>query len=128
VPFAGVTQTVPSGINNRGQIVGEYIDATGVHGFLANGGVFSPINVPVAGAFDTATSGINASGQIVGFNFDKSGFLHGFVDNGGIDGGKMWTRGDLWDGHGRRCIRAYSASGCFDGWASAKAGMAMQVL
>ena len=22
-----------------------------------------------------------------------------------FDGGKMWTRGDLWDGHGRRCIR-----------------------
>jgi hypothetical protein len=22
-----------------------------------------------------------------------------------FDGGKRWTRGDLWDGHGRRCIR-----------------------
>ena len=32
------------GINDAGQIVGRYQDATGVHGFLDSGGSFTPID------------------------------------------------------------------------------------
>ena len=53
--------TSPSGINNVGQIVGNY-DAGG---FLLSGGVYTTIN-PYAGFGSTVLRGINASGQIVG--------------------------------------------------------------
>jgi hypothetical protein len=40
VPFPGVTDTQPGGINARGQIVGNYHDATGIHGFIVSGSSF----------------------------------------------------------------------------------------
>ena len=53
------------GINDRGQIVGSYLDASvRNHGFLWNEGVFSTIDFP--GAITTVATGINARGQIVG--------------------------------------------------------------
>jgi uncharacterized membrane protein len=53
------------GINNRGQIVGRYIDFDGkARGFLKYGRSFSPIDVP--GATATSTFTINDRGQIVG--------------------------------------------------------------
>jgi len=66
VPFAGVVQTFALGINNGGQIVGDYLDSSGVHGFLDNGGSFSPIDVPFPGAAGTEALGIDSGGQIVG--------------------------------------------------------------
>src|SRR5439155_965009 len=52
-------------INDVGQIVGRYADASGVnHGFLLSGGSFLTLDPP--GSTDTAAFGINASGQIVG--------------------------------------------------------------
>jgi uncharacterized membrane protein len=74
---------LPPEINNTGQIVGRYDDATGGHGFLDNGGIFSPIDVPFAGAVGTNAAGINNSGQIVGDYLDGTG-IHGFLDNGEI--------------------------------------------
>ena len=52
------------GINDAGQIVGPFIDSTGVHGFLDTGGSFTQIDVP--GAISTQAFGINDAGQIVG--------------------------------------------------------------
>ena len=52
VPNAG--PTVANGINNKGQIVGLFRDATGTHGFLLSKGRFSAIDV-VPGASDTET-------------------------------------------------------------------------
>ncbi len=70
--------TAARGINTAGQIVGDFTDSTGTHGFLGTGGSFTAINVP--GAFSTEAMGINAAGQIVGF----SGIgAHGFLDSGG---------------------------------------------
>ena len=46
IDVPGATQTLATGINDAGQIVGQYNDATGTHGFLLNGGVFTTINVP----------------------------------------------------------------------------------
>ena len=52
-------------INNPGQIVGLFGDATGFHGFLREtDGTFNTIDVP--GASVTHALGINAAGQIVG--------------------------------------------------------------
>jgi hypothetical protein len=64
-------------INNNGQIVGEYSDATALHGVRDDGGAFTTIDVP--GTSDTTTSGINDAGQIVGF-YDE----HGFLLSGGV--------------------------------------------
>jgi hypothetical protein len=58
------------------QIVGFYSDSTGQHGFLYDGGVFTPIDVP--GASQTLAIGINPRGQIVGFYSDSTG-QHGFL-------------------------------------------------
>jgi uncharacterized membrane protein len=86
VPFTGVIGTEASGINNRGQIVGSYFDATATHGFLDSGGIFSAIDVPLAGGNTTDAEGINDAGQIVGRYNDVPGppLRHGFLDNGGI--------------------------------------------
>jgi probable HAF family extracellular repeat protein len=73
--------TNASGINAAGQIVGVFLDGTGLHGFLNTGGVFT-IDAP--GAVDTDTSGINDAGQIVGFFSDATGAGHGFLLTGGV--------------------------------------------
>ncbi len=62
VPNSGTTAAF--GINNTGQIVGIFADATGGHGFLKNGGTFTTIDVP--NAVPTSANGINNVGQIVG--------------------------------------------------------------
>jgi probable HAF family extracellular repeat protein len=65
VPGAGFTYAY--GINDSGQIVGEYDG----HGFLDSGGSFTTIDVP--SATFTEAIGINASGQIVGIFGDAHG-------------------------------------------------------
>jgi probable HAF family extracellular repeat protein len=65
IDFPGASLTVASGINNRGQVVGGYLDAEGrPHGFLWDKGRFTTIDVP--GAPNTVAFGINDRGQIVG--------------------------------------------------------------
>jgi hypothetical protein len=76
VPGANFTQ--PKGINNAGQIVGEFSDAAGAHGFLKAGATFTTIDVP--GADFTLASGINNAGQIVGEFLDSG--IHGFLKDG----------------------------------------------
>ena len=51
------------GINDTGQIVGQYFNG-GVRGFRLSGGIFTLIDVP--GARFTVPYGINKAGQIVG--------------------------------------------------------------
>ena len=53
-----------TGINDSGQIVGGYQDATEDHAFLLDQGIYTTINPP--GSQFTIATGINASGQIVG--------------------------------------------------------------
>lgn len=70
VPIAsGVCLTSAFTINNRGQIVGEYLDQCDVgnrqHGFLFDDGKFSSIDFP--GADGTVVNGINNEGDLVGF-------------------------------------------------------------
>src|SRR5262249_11541444 len=71
VPFA--TQgTEAFGINNAGQIVGFYADASGTHGFLLSGGAYFTLDDPLGA--NTQAFGINDAGQIVGRYRDASGF------------------------------------------------------
>jgi probable HAF family extracellular repeat protein len=74
-PAASFTEGV--GINDAGQIVGDFTDSVGIsHGFLYNGG-YIPIDMP--GAFATYAYGINDAGQVVGAFGNSSTGTHGFV-------------------------------------------------
>jgi probable HAF family extracellular repeat protein len=59
----GFAATAPFGINNRGQVVGQYADARGLHAYLLDDGVYRTIDPP-AGPGTTAVD-INDRGQIV---------------------------------------------------------------
>src|SRR6476619_2239848 len=65
------------GINDEGQIVGQYTFGTNTRCFLYSGGVFTAIDDPLA--TDTFAGGINDSGQIVGYYRDGQGGRHGFL-------------------------------------------------
>src|SRR5918997_11872 len=73
IDVPGEVDTVATGINDAGQIVG-YFSFT--HGFLDTGGNFTQIDVP--GEADTVAFGINDAGQIVGSFLDSTG-IHGFL-------------------------------------------------
>src|SRR5947208_1705933 len=65
----GSTFTYVSGMNNAGQIVGSYTDASGaVHNFIrsADGVTYTTIDVPGALPGTTTVDGINNLGQVVG--------------------------------------------------------------
>jgi probable HAF family extracellular repeat protein len=68
--------TQASGINDAGQIVGQYHNSSGYHGFLYSAGTYTPIDDPLA-TISTVASGINAAGQIVGSY--GSNATHGFL-------------------------------------------------
>ena len=77
IDFPGSTYTAAYGINDAGQIVGEF----GLeHGFLKSGSSFTQIDFP--GAAGTAAYGINDAGQIVGEFYDIHGNEHGFLKSG----------------------------------------------
>ena len=69
--------TLAAGINDVGDIVGDYTDsAQEFFGFVDIGGVFTPIQDGVAG--QTFVNGINDAGVIVG-QFTDSASIHGFI-------------------------------------------------
>lgn len=69
--------TVANGMNDRGEIVGVYQDATpGEHSFLCKAGKYQTLVYP--GAKETGAQDINNSGQIIGSFPDPKG-THGFV-------------------------------------------------
>ena len=64
IDVPGSSGTGARGINDTGQIVGVFFDASNTqHGFLLSGGSFTTIDVP--GSSFTAAAGINDTGQIV---------------------------------------------------------------
>ncbi|HTS34399.1 MAG TPA: hypothetical protein VMH04_01940 [Candidatus Solibacter sp.] len=65
IDFPGSTITQAFGLNERGDVVGDYTDSAGnVHGFLLSNGTFSSIDYP--GAILTSARSINDAGEIVG--------------------------------------------------------------
>lgn len=78
--YPGITGTAAQGINNGGEVVGDFPDPKGTHGFiyLENVGVFTPpLDCPTGTI--TALRGINNGGQIVGGCFDPQGNEHPFL-------------------------------------------------
>ena len=71
------------GINNRGQIIGDYGDPNGInnHGFVITTGKFSVFDYP--GTLSTQGYGINDSGEIVGSYTDDAENLHGYIYRNG---------------------------------------------
>jgi hypothetical protein len=81
VPSAGTGPnqgTFANDINERGQIVGQYIDANyGLHAFLLSGGQYTTIDDPAG--IGTSAQGFNDVGQIVGDYIDANFATHGFL-------------------------------------------------
>jgi hypothetical protein len=80
VNVPGAAQQGAFGVNDVGQIVGQYVDsATVYHGWELSGGTFTTINVPFSGATGTIADGINDADEIVGC-WNGSGISqHGFT-------------------------------------------------
>ena len=70
VDVAGATLTVASGINAAGDIVGWYVAAGRLHGFVSSGGIVTPIDFPSVDPSNpvvaTDARGIGPGGDIVG--------------------------------------------------------------
>ncbi len=73
---AGATGAAAWDINPRGDVVGQFSNATGVHGFVLTASGYTTIDFP--GATATRVYGINAAGNIVGA-YVAGGRSHGFV-------------------------------------------------
>ena len=81
VSYPGATTgTYPNAINNRGEIIGSYADASGNHGFTLLNGQFTTFDVP--GALGTFGGAINELGEIVGAYLPQNGNAHGFTFDG----------------------------------------------
>ena len=69
--------TFAYGINDLGQIVGDFTDSNGPHAYLYAGGIFAALDVE--GATRSQALGINNLGQIVGNFVDSNGNTRGFI-------------------------------------------------
>jgi len=80
---SGTDPTYAYGINISDEVVGQYIDSSGIsHGFYRDAsGTITEVAYP--GATQTGCYGINDSGEITGYYVDSSGHTHGFTDKGG---------------------------------------------
>jgi probable HAF family extracellular repeat protein len=79
---AGAITTEPTGINNLGEVVGDYVDANEeAHAFtLTVTPSYTFATIALSGVQSVA---LNNQGEIVGTYADPTGQLHGFVDSGG---------------------------------------------
>jgi len=78
VPGSMQYSTYSGGINDKGQVVGQFQDTSGVwHGFLEEGGTYTTIDPP--DSTYTYPSEINNSSTIVGSWNNLSGWSEGFV-------------------------------------------------
>jgi uncharacterized membrane protein len=70
------------GINNRGQIVGQFFDGGSTHGFLLDDDAFTQIDFP--GATATQAGRINNRGRIVGHFLDAGQGVHRYLLANGV--------------------------------------------
>jgi len=85
-PGTGIVTTSPQKINERGDIVGEFIDSNGVvRGFVrfSDGSFSAPIVDPNDTVGFTEARGINISGTVCGDYASPDGNNHGFFLSGG---------------------------------------------
>lgn len=76
-PNSGLT--IPTDINNAGDVTGRYVDNGGPYGFLSTADAFQKLAVPIA--FDTWAEGLNDVGKVAGFSYTATG-VRGFVFDG----------------------------------------------
>jgi len=78
-PAAPPESTFFISINNRGEILGAYLDADGAqHNFLRRGSKYLPVGLPPSfGASYTSAQTINDGDDVVGFYQDADGVSHG---------------------------------------------------
>ena len=75
------TSTSAHGINDQGQVVGDYTESGGkVHGFVYDGGSFTTLDGP--SAISTSVNDINNFGQVTG-NFFTPASEHGYIYSNG---------------------------------------------
>ena len=67
------------GINDTGNVAGDYKDGAGTHGFIYDGASYTTLNVP--GADGTIAIGINDTGNVAGRYWVGSEW-HGFIFDG----------------------------------------------
>src|SRR2546429_1760248 len=65
IDVPGASSTQAKGINPEGDIVGEYSNATGTHGFLLSKGNFTTIDVPGASRSEEHTSELQSRLHLV---------------------------------------------------------------
>jgi hypothetical protein len=75
-------ETYIGAVNDRRDMVGDYLNDTGYHGWSKIGGVFTTIDFP--GASSTLINGISNSGAMVGQYMDGGIVVHGFMLAGGV--------------------------------------------
>jgi probable HAF family extracellular repeat protein len=74
---AGSPVTTATAINNQGQIVGYFTDASAYRAFIYDNGVFTELDLPPGADNESFATGINDAGQIVGY-FNSATGNHGF--------------------------------------------------
>jgi probable HAF family extracellular repeat protein len=77
----GFTFTEVLGINNSGEIAGDFFDPNMFRSFIDRSNVFQQFEVPSQG--DTLMGGLNDRGDNVGIYFDTNFALHGFLNTQG---------------------------------------------
>lgn len=81
IALPGASSVRPLGINNIGDIVGEYLDASSrLHGFLISEGNTVTIDPP--GSTLTEANKLNDQDEIAGDHEDSQGVTHGFLASG----------------------------------------------
>ena len=69
IDVPGATATQATWINNRGQIVGGYVDDVRRHGFLLSDGEFRTLTAPPGAFLESLAFDIDDHGRIVGIYF-----------------------------------------------------------
>ena len=83
INFPGATRTRALGLNDRGDIMGDFIDSSGVlHGYVLSQGNFTNFNPP--GSIQTRGLAINNRGVIGGIFLDSSHVRHSYLLNHGV--------------------------------------------
>ena len=78
-PGTDVAGTDPEAINDRGVVVGNWIDNSGIeHGLVVQMSTNTFVTFDISGASSTAFTGINNSGIMVG-QYYLNGLYHGFI-------------------------------------------------
>jgi hypothetical protein len=81
INFPGGAGTEPTGINDKGEVVGLYLDSAGAsHGFSEIGAKYTSIDV--TGEINTVAWGVNNKGQITVYATNSSGDFDSFLKTG----------------------------------------------